>query len=58
MRRLTVHLEIAFGKDEPETPDREAHLDAMVERAHPDDVSRRAELDQRRPIGFANKEIQ
>lgn len=54
MRRLTFHVEIAFGKDEPELPpERDSQLDAYVERAHPDDVSERSELDHRRPIGFS-----
>lgn len=52
MRRLTFRVEIAFGKDEPEAPDRETQFDALVERAHPGDVSERSELDHRRPIGF------
>lgn len=53
MRRLTIHVEIAFGEDEPESPpEREAQLDTYIERANPDDVSRRSELDHRRPIGF------
>ena len=56
MRRLSIHFEVTFGRDEPETPDREAQLDAMVERAHPDDVSERAELDSRHPIGFRSNQ--
>ena len=52
MKRLSIHLEIAFGKDKPEQSERETQFDALVERAHPDDVSERSELDHRRPIGF------
>ena len=45
-------ISIEWGLDD-HPPERESQTDAMVERAHPDDVSQRAELDTRRPIGFA-----
>ena len=50
MRRLTIHLEIAFGKDEPEPEYREAQtIPAHIERANPDPCEQDA---ARQPIGF------
>ena len=53
MRRLTFHVEIAFGKDEPETEWREGY--SIAERAPREDPDERSELDHRRPIGFSGK---
>lgn len=53
MRRLTITLDVAFGRDEDDQAG-DVALDAMVERAHPDDVPEHAELDGRRRIGFGD----
>lgn len=50
MKRLTVTLNFEFGQDDP--PERETTFDSYVERADPDHVPERAELDQRTRIGF------
>lgn len=54
MRRLTISLNVEFGRDDP--PDRETSFDAYVERADPDHVPARSELDSRTPIGFHRKD--
>lgn len=49
MRRLVVHFEIAFGKDEEEEATVEYHqISAETEQAE----EGLGELDQRRPMGF------
>ena len=60
--RLTIETAkrvIAFivepPEPEPESEQSDSQLDSQVERTHPDDVSKRAELDARRPLGFQPK---
>lgn len=53
MRRLTISLTFEFGKDEPGEEWREGY--STAERAPRDDPDERAELDQRRPMGFAKE---
>ena len=53
MRRLTISISVEFGKDEPADEWREGY--STAERAARDDPDERAELDHRRPIGFAKE---
>jgi len=43
--RRWLSLTLEWGRDPDPTPGDAGQLDAMVERAHPDDVSQRAEMD-------------
>ena len=48
MRRLVVHFEIAFGKDEEEAGAEYRQISSETEQAE----EGLGELDQRRPMGF------
>lgn len=46
-------LAISYGPEQDGPAREDSQTDAYVERAHPDDVSQRAELDARhQPLGF------